>query len=254
MENPGFENEYWEIGLNSAKPDGPETASQKPSTSMSSTFQPSVPKNSYQIQPSQDASGSQNQPNTSLHRPAAPIHSVFRKSPTQTVIQPFSDKHLSSKTLSARRPSAPEQQLSARQQNIPNMEEAEAAAISISDADFNSLTVLDPTADLNQSDTSMVVAKLKLHIEKLKGRLVWFVMVVFGSLLTLRTCSLLYNMLLPSPHHSFLHDEDDIGGQTCVTLLPLFPQQPLVRPWPPHLLPTPRPVLWRLAQIPSQSR
>ena len=214
MENPGFESEYWEIGLNGAKPDSPETASPKPSTSpsVSTAFQPSIRQKSYQKQPSQDGSGSQNLPNTSLHRPAAPIHSVFRKFPQKRVVQPFSDKHLSNKTLSARQPSGPEQQLSARQQNIPNMEEAEAAAISISEADFNSLTVLDPTTDLNQSDTSMVVAKLKLHFKKLKGRLVWFVMVVFGSLLTLRTCNLLYNMLLPSPHHSFLHDEDDIGG------------------------------------------
>ena len=218
MENPGVENEYWEIGLNGAKPDGPETASKKPSTSMSSTIQSSVPQKSHQKEPSQDASGSQNQPNTSLPRPAATIHSVFRNFSQERVVQPFSDKHLSSKTLSTRRPSAPEQQLSDRQQNIPAMEEA--------DADFNSLTVLDPTDDLNQSNTKMVVAKLKLHVNKLKGRLVWFVMVVFGSLLTLRTCNLLYNMLLPSPHHSFLHDEDDIGGQTCVTHIPYPPHSP----------------------------
>ena len=92
-------------------------------------------------------------------------------------------------------------------------------ATSVSEGDYSSLTVLEPAGGeegrykKDQFHFYTLLARFKGHTIRMKGSVIWILMVVFGTVLSLRMCYLLYNMFLPWRDHSFLYDEDDIGEE-----------------------------------------
>ena len=104
--------------------------------------------------------------------------------------------------------------------------------------DFTSITVLNPIPEEGPKGKGVkeVVVWLRVQEARLRGEVVWVVMVVLGVVVSLRVLHLLYKMFLPWRDLSILYDEDDLGESLNIILTPAF--TPTLIPIPTSILTT----------------